>query len=79
MRPIVTNGVAWSVCRSVGRSVTIVSPAEMVEPIEKPNEPCTTVDGDNIPQYEGAILRGKEAAHCKVPGLSAVSCAKKTA
>jgi len=38
MRPIVTDESAWyaclSVCMSVGRSVTIVSPAEMAELIE---------------------------------------------
>jgi len=32
MRPIVTHGVAWSVCQSV----MIVSPAKMAEPIEMP-------------------------------------------
>ena len=32
MRPIVTDGVAWSVCRSV----TVVSHAKMNEPIEMP-------------------------------------------
>ena len=32
MRPIVTDGVAWS----VGRSATIVSPVETAEPIEMP-------------------------------------------
>jgi len=30
MRPIVTDGVAWSVCRSV----TIVNPAKTAKPIE---------------------------------------------
>jgi len=32
MRPIVTDRVAWS----VGRSVTIVSPAKTAEPIDMP-------------------------------------------
>jgi len=40
MRPVVTDGVARSVCLSVGQlvctSVTIMSPAEMDEPIEMP-------------------------------------------
>jgi len=36
MRPIVTDGVGWSLCRSVGRSVAIVSPAKTAEPIEMP-------------------------------------------
>jgi len=34
MRPIVTDRVAWSVRRSVCRSVTLVSPAKTAEPIE---------------------------------------------
>jgi len=40
MRPIATDGVAWSVCQSVYRSVdlsdTIVSRAKAAEPIEMP-------------------------------------------
>jgi len=40
MRPILTNRVAWSVglsvCRSVGLSVTLVSPAKMAALIELP-------------------------------------------
>ena len=36
MWSIVTDGVAWSVCRSVCRSVTIVSPAKTAEAIEMP-------------------------------------------
>jgi len=32
MQPIITDGIVWSVCRSV----TIVSPAKMAEPIEIP-------------------------------------------
>jgi len=34
MRPVVTDQVAWSVSLSVSRSVTLVSPAKMAEPIE---------------------------------------------
>jgi len=34
MRPILADGVAWSVCRSVCLSVTFVSPAKTAEPIE---------------------------------------------
>ena len=33
MKPIVTDGIAWSVVRSVCLSVTIVSPTRMTEPI----------------------------------------------
>ena len=39
MRPIVTHGVAWSVCQSV----MIVSPAKMAEPIEMPFGVWTSV------------------------------------
>jgi len=34
MRPISTNGAAWSFSGSVGLLVTIVSPAKAAEPIE---------------------------------------------
>jgi len=34
MRPIITDRLAWSVGRSVGRSVTILSPAKTAEPIK---------------------------------------------
>ena len=49
MRPVVTDRVAWSAGRSVGLSVTIVSPTKTAEPIEVPfgvwtrlgqKEPC---------------------------------------
>jgi len=36
MWPIVTDRVAWSVGLFVGLSVTLVSPAKTVEPIEMP-------------------------------------------
>jgi len=36
MWPIVTNGVAWSLCLSVGLSVIIVSPVKTAELIEMP-------------------------------------------
>ena len=36
MRSIVRDRVAWSVCRSVGLSVTLVNPAKTAEPIEMP-------------------------------------------
>jgi len=41
---LLPNLVAWTVCRSVCRSVTLVSPAETVEPIEMPFN--WTVDSD---------------------------------
>jgi len=34
VRPVVTDGVAWSVSWSVGLSVIIVSPAKLAESIE---------------------------------------------
>ena len=62
MRSIVTDQVVWS----VGRSVTLVSPAKTTEPIEMPFGLRTWVapenhvlDGVQIPQWEGAILRGE--------------------
>ena len=36
MRPVATDGVAWSVCLEICLSVTIVGPAETAEPIEMP-------------------------------------------
>jgi len=41
MRPIVTDGVAWSICRSVDRSLTVLSRAKMAKPIEMPFEVWT--------------------------------------
>jgi len=49
MRPIVTDGVA----RSVGRSVTIVSPAKTAEPIGMPFEIWTRVGPRNRVLDEG--------------------------
>ena len=51
----------------VCRSVTLVSPAKTAEPIEMPMGPWNYVlDGDPNPPWEGAILRGEGASHCKV-------------
>jgi len=67
----VTDRVAWS----VGRSVTLVSIAKMAAsaPIEMPFDLRTRVgprnhvlDGGPDPPWEGAILMGKGACHCKV-------------
>ena len=67
VRPVITDGVAWS----VGLPVTIVSPAKTAEPIEMPFETWTQVgpknhvlDGGPGPPREGTISRGKMAAHC---------------
>jgi len=62
MRSIVNDQVAWC----VGRSVTLVSPAKMAEPIEMAFGLRTRVgtrnhalDGVQIPSWEEAILRGE--------------------
>jgi len=63
-----------SVCLSVGMSVTLVSPARTVEPIEMPFGLRTGVgpvnhilDGGTDLPWEGAILRvGKGTSRCKV-------------
>jgi len=72
MRPTVTDGVAWSVSRSVILSVTIMSPVEMAEPMEMPFGLWSWVgprkhvlDGGPNPCAR-AILSRKDAAHCKV-------------
>jgi len=68
MRPIVTDRVAWS----VGRSVTLLSPAKMAQPIEMlfglwawmgPRH--HVLHGGPDSPWEGAIL-GERGAHCKV-------------
>jgi len=77
MWSVVTDRVAWSVglsvCLSVCLSVTLVSPAKTSEPIEMPFGLRTWVgpgnhilDGGPDPPWEGAVLRGKGASHCKV-------------
>jgi len=73
MQPTVTDQVAWSVGRSVGPSVTLVSPATTAELIEMlfglgtqvgPGNRVLDVGPD--PPWEAAILRGRGASHCKV-------------
>ena len=73
MRSIVTDRErGLSVGLSVRRSVAVVSPAKMAEPIEMPFWFCARMDprnhvlhGDPDLSWEGAILRGR-AAYCKV-------------
>jgi len=62
MRPVVTDGVAWS----VGQCVMIMSPAKTAELFEMPFGMWTLMgsrnqilDGVQIPPREGAILKGK--------------------
>ena len=78
---MLTDRVAWS----VGQSVTLVRPAKTVEAIEIPFGWRTEVgprnhvlDGDPDPTWEGAIVRGKVASHCKVQGHSACGHLGKT-
>jgi len=73
MRPIVTDRVAWSVGRSVSLSVTLVSPAKTAAPIEMTFGRRTRMGPGNYlldrgpnPPWEGTILRGKYASHCKI-------------
>jgi len=54
--PLVTDRVAWSVCLSVGLTVTVVSPTKMAESIKMPFGARTLVgprnyalDGVQIP------------------------------
>jgi len=65
MQSIVRDRVAWSVCRSV----TLVSPAKMAEPIEMPFGLRTWVgprdhvlDGGLDPPWQGANFWGEWAS-----------------
>jgi len=51
------------VCRSVRRSVTLVSPAKTAEPIETPLK--TRVDPENHALDRGPGPHAKGASHCK--------------
>ena len=69
LRPIVTDRVAWSVCRSV----TLVSPAKTAEPIEMAFGLRTRVgtgnhvlDGGPEASTGMGNFEGRGAAHCKV-------------
>jgi len=65
------------VARSVGLSVTEVSPAKIADLIEKPFGLWTPVGPRNhVLDGEPDNFEGEGAAHCKVQGRSAVSCAK---
>jgi len=74
MRPILTDRVAWSVGLSVGRSVTLVSPAKTAAPIELPFGLRTWMGpgkhvldgGSRSPHGKGQIFGGEWASHCKV-------------
>jgi len=72
--PIATDRVAWSVFQSVGLLVTVVSTANMAEPIEMYRiwtwvglRDCV-LDGAPIPSCKGALLAVQSLAH---PGLPA--------
>ena len=72
MQSIVTDRVAWSVGRSVCWSVTLVSPAKMIELIEMPFGLRTQVGpgnhvlhGSPDPPWERAVLTGESGHLCK--------------
>jgi len=75
-----------AVCLSVSpSSYAVVSPAKMAEPIDMSFGLWTRVgprnhglDGVNSPMRRGNFERGQGAAHCKVQGLCAMSCAEPT-
>jgi len=69
---LLLQSVAWSICLSVGLSVTILSPVKRLNRsgwrlgcglgwTPKRPKPCT--DGGPYPPREGAILRGKRYLH----------------
>jgi len=83
MWPIVTDPV--TVCLSICRSVTLVSPAKTAAPVEMPFGLRTWVgprnhvlDGGQMPHGKGRFFRGERASPCKVYGHSAVICTKTT-
>ena len=80
-RRFASHRVACSVCRC--QCVTLMSPAKTAETIKLPFTFRTRVGPMNhvlhdiqMPTWEGAILRGKQANHCKQYRHSAVVCAK---
>jgi len=83
VRPIVTDRVAWSVGLSVCHtSEQPQSPAKTAEAIQllfgfrtRVGPRNHVLDGGPDPPWEGTILADR-GTHCKVWGLSAVSCAK---
>jgi len=83
MLPTLTDRVAWSVDLYVHLSVTIVSRAKTAEPIEMSFGLWTRVGPRNHvliwgSRYPMRMDNSEEEGevHCKVWGLSAVSCAK---
>jgi len=77
MRPIVTDRAAWSVCRSLCQSVTLVSSVKTTELIEMPFGLSTwagpgnhVLDGVQIPPWKGQFWGGwgEKASRCKVWG-----------
>ena len=71
MRPIVTDRLVWSVCLSIGMSVTVVGSAKADEPIEMPFGLWARVgprnhvldEGADAPTARGTL--GECMAHCK--------------
>jgi len=59
MRPIITEGITWCVCLSLGWSVAIVRPAKTAGPIEMPFQVWTRVGPKNH------VLDGVEITHAR--------------
>jgi len=59
MRPILTDRVAWSLCRSVSRSVTVLNPAKTAEPIEMSFGLWARVSSGNHALNGGSDIHGK--------------------
>jgi len=85
MRPVVTDGLAWSVCLSVCLSVTIVSPAKTAEPIEMPFGMWTkmgprkhVLDGVQIATRDLEIFRVKRVSPEHARACPAVDILKAT-
>jgi len=85
MRPVATDGVAWSVCVYVCLLVTFVIPAKSAEPIEMPSVGLSLVgprnpvlNGVEIPLREGAIFGVARPIEKHLESRAAVYAAKGT-
>jgi len=59
MRPIATDRVAWSVCRSVTTVSRVKAAEAIVIPVRDVDPRNHVIDGVQIAAYEGAILMAK--------------------
>jgi len=67
MRPVATDGVAWSVCVYVCLLVTFVIPAKSAEPIEMPSVGLSLV-GPRNPVLNGVEIPLREGQFSGLPG-----------